>query len=228
MKPVILGLTGSIAMGKSTIGSMLVNMGIPVHEADACVHKLLEPDSPARPDIAAAFPYYEFPDLYDKKTKSIDRAKLGRLVFACDEYLERLEDILHPLVQTDQEEFIQQQTKLGRKIVCLDIPLLFEIGAEKRVDYTLVASAPASIQRERALERENMDEERLDSILRRQMPDTEKCKRADYVIKTGLGKAHSMKLLKEALYDIRIKSGLIPDPEAEEGDEEAEKVESIV
>ncbi len=214
MKPIILGLTGSIAMGKSTIGAMLVNMGIPVHDADNCVHRLLGADSPARPDIAAAFPYYEFPELYEKKTKAMDRAKLGRLVFASDELRERLEGILHPLVQQDQQEFISKQTKLGRPVVCLDIPLLFEIGAEKSVDYTLVASAPLAMQQERALARPNMDEQKLEAILRRQMPDAEKCKRADYVIKTGLSRAHSMKLLKEALFDIRIKSGLCPNLEA--------------
>jgi len=222
MKPIILGLTGSIAMGKSTIGAMLGNMGIPVHDADACVHRLLEADSLARPDIAVAFPYYEFPELYVKKTHHIDRAKLGRLVFASDEMRERLEDILHPLVQQDQQEFIAKNAALGRSIVALDIPLLFEIGLEKYVDYTLVVSAPFAIQCQRALERPNMDESKLEAILTRQMPDTEKCKRADYVIKTGLGRGHSMKLLKEALLDIRIKSGLIPDPEAEEEGEERE------
>ncbi|MCK5384808.1 MAG: dephospho-CoA kinase [Alphaproteobacteria bacterium] len=225
MKPIILGLTGSIAMGKSTIGAMLENTGIPVHDADQCVHRLLEPDSPARPDIAAAFPYFEFPDLYKRKTYSMDRAKLGRLVFERNELRERLEDILHPLVRQDQQGFIAQQTMFGRSIVCLDIPLLFETRADKHIDYTLVVSAPLATQRQRALERENIDETILEAILARQMPDREKCKRADYVIKTGLGHSHSMKLLKEALLDIRIKSGLAHDPEDEKEEEEVQKVE---
>ncbi len=228
MKPIILGLTGSIAMGKSTVGAMLENMGIPVHDADACVHRLLEADSPARPEIATALPYYEFPELYEKKTRHINRAKLGKLVFACYKLRERLENILHPLVQQDQQEFIAKNAVMGRSIVCLDIPLLYETGAEKSVNYTLVASAPLAMQRERALERPTMDEEKLTAILARQMPDGEKCKRADYVIKTGLGRGHSMKLLKEALLDIRIKSGIIPDPEAEDDDKETQKIERII
>ena len=216
MKPIVLGLTGSIAMGKSMVGAMLENLGIPVHDADAAVHQFLEPDNQARIEIAAVFPYYEHPDLYVKKTRAIDRAKLGALVFGDDELRERLEGILHPLVEQDQQEFIAQRGRLGRSIVALDIPLLYETGADKRVDYTLVASAPLMMQRERALERSNMDEDKLDSIIARQIPDLEKQKRADYVIKTGLGRGHSIKLLKEALLDIRIKCGLIPDPEAEE------------
>ncbi len=209
MKPIILGLTGSIAMGKSTIGAMLTNMGVPVHDADACVHRLLEPDNPARAVFAVAFPYYEFPDIYVKKTGAIDRAKLGALVFADDERRERLENALHPLVEQDQQEFIARSVALGSSIVALDIPLLFETGADKRVDYTLVASAPLIVQQARALERPNMNEKKLAAILAWQMPDIEKCKRADYVIKTGLGRAYSMKLLKKALIDVRIKSGLV-------------------
>jgi dephospho-CoA kinase len=228
MKPIILGLTGSIAMGKSTIGAMLTNMGIPVHDADACVHRLLEAGSLARPEIAAAFPYYEFPELYEKKTRNVDRSRLGRLVFASDELRERLEGILHPLVRQDQQEFIARNAALGRSIICLDIPLLFETGADRDLDYTLVASAPLSMQRQRALERPNMDEAKLGSILARQMTDSEKCKRADYVIKTGLGRGHSMKLLKEALLDIRVKSGLTPDPETAEEGEEKREMEGIV
>ena len=220
MKPVVLGLTGSIAMGKSTIGAMLENMGIPVHESDRSVHRLLEPDSPARPAFAAAFPVYEFPDIYEKPGDSINRAALGALVFGRDDLREALEGVLHPFVQQDQQEFIAGQGALGRSVVCLDIPLLFETGAEARIDYTLVVSAPASVQRQRALERAGMDENKLAGIMARQMPDAEKCRRADYVIKTGLGRAHSIKMLKEALLDIRMKSGL-SSPEGDEGIQDA-------
>lgn len=203
MKPLILGLTGSIAMGKTTIGAMLETMGVPVHESDACVHMLLEADSPARKSIAAAFPVYQYPQIYDKKNYSIKRKELGALVFSNDELREALEEILHPLVQQDQQDFINAQGALGREMVCLDIPLLFETDAQKRVDYTLVVTAPADIQRQRALGREGMDEAKLAGILSRQMSDAQKCHRANYVIKTGLGRAYSMKLLKEALTDIR-------------------------
>ena len=228
MKPIVLGLTGSIAMGKSTVGAMLENLGVPVHDADAAVHKFLGPDHPARIEIAAAFPYYEYPDLYIKKTRAIDRVKLGALVFSDEGLREQLESILHPMVEQDQREFITQQGKVGRPIVALDIPLLFEIEAEKGLDYIMVVSAPLMVQRERALERPNMTQDKLDSIIARQMPDIEKQKRADYVIKTGLGRGHSMKLLKEALYDIRIKSGLISDPEEEDEDEKGGRQKPVI
>lgn len=217
---IVLGLTGSIAMGKSTIGAMLETLRVPVHEADRAVHKYLQRDSEARAEIASVFPIYEFPDIYEKKTYEIKRSALGKLVFEFDDLREKLEAIIHPLVQKDQQEFIRKNATLGHDIVCLDIPLLFETGAEKRVNYTLVVSAPYLVQRQRVLERTHMNEEKFEGILARQMADSEKCSKADYIIKTGIGKAHSMKMLKEALLDIRIKSGLIPDPELEEDAEE--------
>jgi dephospho-CoA kinase len=213
---IVIGLTGSIAMGKSTIGAMMTNMGIPVHESDHAAHELLDIKSPARPALASAFPIYEFPQIYDRKTKAINRRELGALVFNNDEYREKLEGILHPLVQQSQTDFIREHTIKGRKVVCLDIPLLFETHADKRVDYTFVASAPYHVQQQRALSRPNMTEEKLQAILERQMPDKEKCIRADYVIKTGLGRAHSMKELKLALLDIKKKEGLIPVEEDED------------
>ncbi|MFP4097792.1 MAG: dephospho-CoA kinase [Alphaproteobacteria bacterium] len=208
MKPIVLGLTGSIAMGKSTVGAMLENMSIPVHEADRCVHDLYHPDHPARRSIAAIFPIYGFPEIYEKKTGVIKRKALGDLVFARDDLRQALEDVLHPLVQQDQQEFISRHGRLGRRIVCLDVPLLFETGWQEYVDYTLVVSAPAAVQRQRVLERLGMSEEKLNAILMRQMPDLEKCNRADYVIHTGLGRAHTMKMLRNALLDIRRKSNL--------------------
>lgn len=211
-------------MGKSTIGAMLINMGIPVHESDHAVHDLLSDlKSPARPAFAAAFPYYEFPQLYDRKTKAINRKELGALVFQDDEYREILESILHPLVRKAQNDFIREQKLKGRSFVCLDIPLLFETDAQNRVDYTFVASAPYHVQRDRVLARPNMTEEKFHAILERQMPDAEKCTRADYVIPTGLGRAHTMKALKLSLLDIRKAEGLIPDE-----DEEAETLQGPV
>lgn len=213
---IVLGLTGSIAMGKTTIGSMMKTMNIPVHESDHVVHKLLQRNSIARPAIAAAFPFFEHPEIYDRKTKDLKRKEFGDLIFNSDKHKATLESILHPLVQKSQNEFIRSETLKGRDIVCLDIPLLFETGADSRVDYTIVVSAPYFIQRERALSRPKMSEEKFNAILEQQMPDAEKCTRADYVIKTGLGRAHAMKSLKLALVDIRIKAGYIEDPDAEE------------
>ncbi len=196
-------------MGKSTVGAMLEVLGVPVHESDAAVHQLLELGSPARPAIAAAFPYYEFPQIYDRKTKAIKRKALGAIIFNNAEKREILEGILHPFVRQKQDDFIRGQTSKGHEIACLDIPLLFETDAQSRVDYTLVTSAPYHVQQQRALSRPNMSEEKFQSILDRQMPDKEKCVRADYVIKTGLGRAHSMKSLKLTLFDIQKKEGLV-------------------
>ena len=213
---IVLGLTGSIAMGKTTIGTMMKTMNIPVHESDHIVHKLLQRSSIARPAIASAFPFFEHPEIYDKKTKDLKRKEFGDLIFNNDAHKATLESILHPLVQKSQNEFIRAEALKGRDIVCLDIPLLFETGAESRVDYTIVVSAPYFIQRERVLSRPKMSEEKFLAILEQQMPDAEKCARADYVIKTGLGRAHAMKSLRIALLDIRIKAGYIEDPDAEE------------
>ncbi len=212
---IVIGLTGSIAMGKSSIGAMLGTMGIPVHEADHSVHKLLNRNSEARPAIAAAFPLYEYPEIYEKKTYNLKRKEFGELIFNDEEKRKTLEAILHPLVQEDQRDFIRKSKLKGFDIVCLDIPLLFETNAQKRVDYTIVASAPYLVQKQRVMARPNMSEEKFHKILERQMPDSEKCSRADYVVKTGLGRAYAMKSLKNIVHDIKVKSGLIDDPELE-------------
>ncbi len=199
-------------MGKSTVGSMMKTMHIPVHESDHAVHRLLKRDSEARPAIAAAFPHYEYPDIYEKKTYDIKRKEFGALIFNDDDHRATVEGILHPLVHEDQQDFIRKSRLKGHKIVCLDIPLLFETGAESRVDYTITVSAPRLIQKQRVMERAGMSEEKFQTILERQLPDIEKCRRADYVIKSGLGRAHTMKELKNVITDIKIKSGLLPDP----------------
>ncbi|MGH1378510.1 MAG: dephospho-CoA kinase [Alphaproteobacteria bacterium] len=217
---IVIGLTGSIAMGKSTIGSMMKNINIPVHESDHVVHELLKRESVARPAIEASFPLSEYPQIYDKKTKELKRKEFGDLIFQNDDNKEILESILHPLVQKSQNEFIRAETLKGREIVCLDIPLLFETDAQKRVDYTIVVSAPYFIQRERALSRPNMNEEKFNAIIEKQMPDKEKCARADYIIKTGIGHAPALKSLKIALEDMRIKSGHISDPFKDETSKE--------
>ena len=201
-------------MGKSTVGNMMETLKIPVHESDHTVAKLLKPDSPARSAIAAAFPLFEYPDIYEGKNKDLNREKFGALVFGDDEKLKTLESILHPLVQDAQHIFIREHQRKGVDMVCLDIPLLFETGAEKRVNYTITVSAPAHVQRERVLARPNFDEEKLEQVLARQMPDKQKCARSDYVIQNGLNRAHTMKQLKEILLDIREREN--PSDEEEE------------
>ena len=144
---IIIGLTGSIGMGKSTCGAMFARLGIPVHEADEAVHRILSEEGTGLRAIRSAFPYYEFSQIYGAKTQSgprtIKRKELGTLVFGNDELRQRLEDILHPLVREDQQQFIRQHR--GRDIVVLDIPLLFETGADKNVDLTVVVSAPEPV-----------------------------------------------------------------------------------
>lgn len=193
-------------MGKSTIGAMLQTLGVPVHESDHSVHKLLQPGRAGYLGVAAAFPYYSYPQIYGPKNKAgrrpLDRGELGKLVFGDEEKRTMLEDILHPLVQESQAKFIRDQKRLGKKMVALDIPLLFETGAENRVDYTLVVTAPSHIQKSRVMQRENMDEEKFNAILESQMSDGEKCARADFIVHTGLGRAQSMKELKEILLRI--------------------------
>lgn len=190
-------------MGKSTVGTMMRGMNIPVHEADIAVHQLLKPKGEARPAVAAAFPFYEYPEIYDRKTKEINRAAFGALIFNNDDYRALLESILHPLVRKKQNEFIREYTLKGFDMVCLDIPLLFETGAQTRVDYTITVSAPPFIQKSRVLDRANMDEAKFYAILGRQMPDVRKCALSHYVIKSGLGRAHAMRMLKTIITEIR-------------------------
>ncbi|MGB4107524.1 MAG: dephospho-CoA kinase [Alphaproteobacteria bacterium] len=206
---IVIGLTGSIGMGKSVAAAMLESMRIPVHEADDEVHKLLAPGAAGALAVGKAFPYFGYPQIYGRKTKSgarsIKRAALGKIIFADDEKRKKLEKILHPLVRGAQARFIRKHTNLGAKMVALDIPLLFETGGESLVHYIFVVSAPYNVQRRRVLARPGMDEKKFRAILERQMPDGEKRARADYVIHTGLGRAQTMKELKAALADIRKK-----------------------
>ena len=206
---IVVGLTGSIGMGKSTAATMLKKLGIPVHEADVEVHALLAPGSRAYRAVAAVFPYFEHPQIYGRKNKNgvriINRKKLGTVVFDNDKKRKKLEGILHPLVRDAQNKFIRAQKNMGCKIAVLDIPLLFETGGETRVDYIIVVTAPSYIQRARVLARPGMSDKKFRAILKRQMPDREKRRRADYVVQSGLGRAQMMKELKSVLQDIRKK-----------------------
>jgi len=188
----ILCLTGSVGMGKTTAARMLRRMGIPVHDADAEVHRLLGRGGAAVKAVEAAFPGV-------KLGKAIDRAALGKIVFADPAALKRLEAILHPLVRQAERRFLAQARREHRKLVVLDIPLLYETKGEARCDGVIVVSAPRPIQLARVLGRPGMTKERLAAIEARQMPDRQKRRRADIVIETGLGKRHSLENLRRAL-----------------------------
>lgn len=176
-RPLIVGLTGSIGMGKSTVANMLRDLGVPLFDADAEVHRLQAPGGAMLPAIEAAFPGTTGPD-------GLDRASLGARVFGDSEALKRLEAIVHPAVGAAQMAFLAANA--NAPFVVLDIPLLFEKGGSARVDRIVVVSAPADEQRRRVLARPGMTVEKFEDILTRQTPDAEKRARADHVIDTGV------------------------------------------
>jgi dephospho-CoA kinase len=175
---IVLGLTGSVAMGKSTTAGFFAEEGVPVHDADSVVHRLYEGD--AVPVVEAAFPG----TTADGK---IDRVKLGSRVMGDLAALRQLEAIVHPMVQDAERRFLAEAEAKGAPVVVLDIPLLFETGGENRVDAVVVATAPAEVQRARAMSRSGMTEQRFAAMLARQMPDSEKRLRADFLVDTSRG-----------------------------------------
>jgi dephospho-CoA kinase len=196
----IVGLTGSIGMGKSTAAKMLRQMGVPVYDADAAVHALQAPGGAALPPIEAAFPGVV-------KNGVLDRQALGARVFGNKAALRRLEAIVHPLVGQRQRAFLKQAARRGEKLVVLDIPLLFEGLGDQRVDATLVVSAPVFLQRHRVMARPGMTADRLDGILRQQVPDVLKRHKADIVIPTGLGLAPTQAALGRAVSELKRRRG---------------------
>jgi len=174
----ILGLTGSIGMGKSTTAKLFEEAGVPVYDADAAVHKLYEGE--AAPAIEAAFPG-------TTAGGKVDRAKLSASVVHDPAAIKRLEQIVHPMLGASRQKFFDDAEKAGAPVVVVDVPLLFETGGEKRVDAVVVVTTSPELQRERVLARGTMDEEKFNSILARQMPDAEKRKRADFVVDTSHG-----------------------------------------
>jgi len=192
----VLGLTGSIGMGKSTAANMLRTMGIPVHDADAAVHQLFATDRKVCAAIAE-----RFPGTADEN--GVDRQALGKAVFGNPAARRDLEAILHPRVQDSARRLLQRCRRLGVPIAVLDIPLLFETGGEARVDAVVVVSAPAFLQKKRVMARPGMDAERFAGILASQMPDREKRRRADFVVETGLGRAYTFNALKRIVQAIR-------------------------
>ena len=174
----ILGLTGSLGMGKSTTARFFAEEGVPVHDADAVVHRLYDGEAAAA--IEAAFPG-------TTAGGKVDRDKLAARVLGDSAALNRLEAIVHPLVQEAERRLLAEAESRGEKVAVLDIPLLFETGGEKRVDAVVVVSAPPDVQRSRALERPGMTVDKLDAILAKQIPDDEKRRRADFVVDTSRG-----------------------------------------
>lgn len=169
----ILGLTGSIGMGKSTTAGFFREAGVPLHDSDAVVHRLYDGEAVAA--VEAAFPGVAVGG-------RIDRTRLSGKLVGDPDAIKRLESIVHPLVRAVTQRFIEEQAARGARVIVLDIPLLFETGGEKNVDAVVVVSAPAEVQRERVLKRPGMTAERLDALLARQMSDAEKRARAHFVV----------------------------------------------
>jgi len=194
----VLGLTGSIGMGKSTAAAMFRRLGLPVHDADASVHALFRAGGSAVAPISRRFPEAIV-------NGAVDRERLGKTVFGNADALRDLEEIVHPLVRRERDRFLDLQRRARRRAAVLDIPLLFETGGQDICDYVFVVSAPAFLQRQRVLARPGMTAERLSSILKKQMPDREKRRRADYVLPTGLGRAVTIRAIKKILRQLGIR-----------------------
>lgn len=199
---IVLGLTGSIGMGKSTVAEMFRQQDIPVHEADQEVHHLLGPRGEAVRKVVDAFPD---DDIYMQESDEIDRGALAAVVFYSEDALHRLEGILHPMVREAQKSFILAARSEGHDIVVLDVPLLFETGADKSVDYTVVVSAPFNVQEQRVLARSGMTRDKFHAILATQLPDEVKRSRADYVISTGFSRATTKKEVEKLIKELRSK-----------------------
>jgi dephospho-CoA kinase len=186
----ILGLTGSIGMGKSATAKMFADEGVPVHDADAVVHTLYEGE--ATPLIEAAF-------RGTTNAGKVDREKLGKRVLGDAEAILRLEQIVHPLVAAARDKFLSDAERNGAAVALLDIPLLYETKGEARCDAVVVVSAPAEVQRQRALERSGMTEQKLETIIAKQMPDAEKRRRADFIVDTSQGFDHARAQVRDIL-----------------------------
>jgi dephospho-CoA kinase len=186
----ILGLTGSIGMGKSATAKMFAEEGVPVHDADAVVHALY--DGEATPLIEAAFPG-------TTANGKVDRDKLGKRVLGDPAAIARLEQIVHPLVAAARDKFLDDAQSNGAQVAVLDIPLLYETKGDVRCDAVVVVSAPADVQRRRAFERPGMTEQKLETILARQMSDAEKRQRADFVVDTSQGFDHARAQVRDIL-----------------------------
>ena len=194
---VILGLTGSIGMGKSTTAKLFAEAGVPVYDADATVHRIYEGE--AVPAVEAAFPG-------TTANGKVDRTKLSAQVVHDAAAMKRLEGIVHPMLRGYHQKFLADAEQSGAPVAVVDVPLLFETGGEKRVDCVVVVTTTPEIQRQRILARDNMTPEKLDAILARQLPDAEKRKRADFVVDTS----HGLDPVRARIRDILEQAAKMP------------------
>jgi dephospho-CoA kinase len=194
---IILGLTGSIGMGKSTTAKLFMEAGVPVYDADATVHRLYEDE--AAPAIEAAFPGTTMGG-------KVDRALLSARVVHDPSAMRRLEGIVHPMLGASRQKFLDDAERSGAPVAVVDIPLLYETKGEKRVDAVVVVTTTPEIQRQRILARDNMTGEKLDAILARQLPDAEKRKRADFVVDTS----HGLDPVRTRIRDILDQAAKMP------------------
>jgi len=187
---IILGLTGSLGMGKTTTAKMFADAGVPVHDADAAVHRLYEGE--AVPLIEQAFPG-------TTGGGKVDREKLGQRVIGDPAAMRKLEGIVHPLVRRAEERFLAEAERQRAKVAVLDIPLLFETGGDKRCDAVVVVSAPLGTQRARVMERPGMTEQKFQALRDKQLPDAEKRARADFIVDSGQGVEAARQQVREIL-----------------------------
>lgn len=192
----IIGLTGGIGMGKSTIAAAFRRTRVPVFDADAAVHALQSRGGGAVRAIGQAFPGAV-------RDGAVDRAALRAIAVPDPAAMRTLERILHPMVRAAEQAFLARARRAGRSVVVLDIPLLLETGGERRVDLVLVASAPRSVQRARVRARRQMTDAQIDAIIARQMPDAEKRRRADVIISTGLSRYHALRRLRRLMQELQ-------------------------
>jgi len=202
----VLGLTGSIGMGKTWGATCFRLLGVPVHDADSCVHRLMGPGAYATPIIAK-----QFPGVLNEQG-AVDRQKLGTQVLGDDQALNTLEAILHPLVRRDQHRFLAGCRRRQVRLVVLDIPLLYETGANARVDAVVVMSAPTQIQRQRVLRRPGMTDDKLNAILDRQLDDAIKCEMAQFVVDTGGPRAQSLRQIAKIVKVVKRLKGSVWNP----------------
>ena len=197
-RPLLIGLTGSIGMGKSETAKLFAKLGIPVYDSDAAVHRLYEPGGAAVEKIAEAFPG-------SVSNGRVDRAALSKLLAGDEAGFKKLEAIVHPLVAEENRKFMEQAVHDGADMVVQDIPLLFETGGHTRMDAVVVVSAPRELQRKRVLERPGMTPGKLDQILSRQMPDEEKRAQAHFVVETDKGLEHAFEQVKSIVAALKAK-----------------------
>ena len=198
----LIGLTGSIGMGKSETAKMFRAEGVPVYDADAAVHKLYEKGGKAVEPIRAAFPSAIIDD-------AVDRKALSRCVIGLPDEMKKLEAIVHPLVGEAQIDFLRENMEAGHEMAVLDIPLLYETGGETRVDVVVVVSAPYDIQKTRVLARPDMDEAKFAAIHAKQVPDEEKRKRADFVVESDKGLDHARKQVARIVEALKGREGKV-------------------